>query len=108
MGYVLGTRAGRQRYEQIKKATEKLWNTPTVQQGVDQVKGFAAERVGTVTDAVFDGAKKLVKAATNQTASRGSSYSPAPSPTASPTVATVDEVVASHGTTQTGNSHTTN
>lgn len=66
VGYVLGTRAGRQRYEQIKQAAESVWNTPVVQQGVDQVKGFAAERVGTVSDAIFDGAKKLVKSATNQ------------------------------------------
>ncbi|MFF3601775.1 hypothetical protein [Kitasatospora indigofera] len=66
VGYVLGTRAGRKRYEQIKDAAQSVWNTPVVQKGVDQVKGFALARVGTVSDAVFDGAKKLVNAATKQ------------------------------------------
>ncbi|RZU66908.1 hypothetical protein EV379_3278 [Microterricola gilva] len=66
VGYVLGTRAGRKRYEQIKDAAQSVWNTPLVQQGVDQVKGFALARVGTVSDAFFDNAKKLVNAATKQ------------------------------------------
>lgn len=66
VGYVLGTRAGRKRYEQIKGAAQSVWNTPLVQQGVDQVKGFALARVGTVSDAFFDNAKKLVNAATKQ------------------------------------------
>lgn len=68
VGYVLGTRAGRKRYEQIKDAAQSVWNTPIVQQGVDQVKGFALARVGTVSDAFFDSAKKLVNAATKQNA----------------------------------------
>lgn len=68
VGYVLGTRAGRKRYEQIKGAAQSVWNTPVVQQGVDQVKGFALARVGTVSDAFFDNAKKLVNAATKQNA----------------------------------------
>lgn len=66
VGYVLGTRAGRKRYEQIKGAAESVWNTPVVQQGVGQVKDFALARVGTVSDAFFDNAKKLVNAATTQ------------------------------------------
>lgn len=94
VGYVLGTRAGRKRYEQIKGAAESVWNTPLVQQGVDQVKGFALARVGTVSDAFFDNAKKLVNAATKQ--SKGEATittvvttvgTPAPTATA-PTVTT--------------------
>lgn len=64
VGYVLGTRAGRERYEQIKSAAARVWNTPTVQNGVDQAKDFALSRVGDVSDTVLDGAKKLIKAAT--------------------------------------------
>ena len=37
-GYVLGSRAGRERYEQIKQQTTKAWNNPTVQDTVDQVQ----------------------------------------------------------------------
>ena len=59
VGYVLGTRAGRERYEQIKKAAEGVWNTPAVQQGVGTVKDFAATRVGDLSDTVLDGVKTL-------------------------------------------------
>ncbi|WP_368497857.1 YtxH domain-containing protein [Herbiconiux sp. A18JL235] len=47
-GYVLGTRAGRERYEQIKAGAEKVWNTPTVQAGVHTVQDFAGARVDEV------------------------------------------------------------
>ena len=60
VGYVLGTRAGRERYEQIKKAAEGVWNTPAVQQGVGTVKDFAATRVGDLSDTVLDGVKTLI------------------------------------------------
>jgi hypothetical protein len=60
VGYVLGTRAGRERYEQIKKAAEGVWNTPAVQQGVGTVKEFAATRVGDLSDTVLDGVKTLI------------------------------------------------
>jgi hypothetical protein len=65
VGYVLGARAGRKRYEQIKSAAESVWNTPTVQKGVDSAREFAFARVGDVSDTLLDGAKKLVKSATN-------------------------------------------
>ncbi|MCS5717480.1 YtxH domain-containing protein [Herbiconiux sp. CPCC 205763] len=47
-GYVLGTRAGRERYEQIKAGAQKVWNTPTVQSGVQKAQDFAGARVDTV------------------------------------------------------------
>ncbi len=47
-GYVLGTRAGRERYEQIKAGAEKVWNTPVVQSGVHSVQDFAGSRVDAV------------------------------------------------------------
>jgi len=47
-GYVLGTRAGRERYEQIKAGAEKVWNTPAVQSGVQSVQSFAGSRVDQV------------------------------------------------------------
>lgn len=46
-GYVFGTRAGRERYEQIKAGAEKVWNTPAVQGGVEKVQEFAGARVDT-------------------------------------------------------------
>jgi len=64
VGYVLGTRAGRERYEQMKSAAERVWNTPAVQQGVGTVKDFAMTRVGDVSDTVLDGLKSFIGNAT--------------------------------------------
>ncbi|WP_255368458.1 hypothetical protein [Agromyces sp. CF514] len=64
VGYVLGTRAGRERYEQIKGAAASVWNTPTVQKGVDSAKDFAMARVGSVSDTVLDQVKAFIGNAT--------------------------------------------
>ncbi|GAA2226614.1 YtxH domain-containing protein [Herbiconiux moechotypicola] len=56
-GYVLGTRAGRERYEQIKAGAEKVWNTPVVQSGVGKVQEFAGTRVDAVKAQLADTAK---------------------------------------------------
>jgi hypothetical protein len=58
VGYVLGARAGRKRYEQIKGAAERIWETPGVQNQVEQVKDFAAQRVGDIPSVLADGAQK--------------------------------------------------
>lgn len=42
-GYVLGSRAGRERYEQIKQQTTKFWHNPTVQDTVDGVQTHARQ-----------------------------------------------------------------
>lgn len=44
VGYVLGSRAGRERYEQIKRGAQQVWETEPVQRGVDLVKGALDER----------------------------------------------------------------
>lgn len=44
VGYVLGTRAGRERYEQIKRGAQRLWNTEPVQRGVHVVRDAVDER----------------------------------------------------------------
>ncbi|WP_426625969.1 hypothetical protein ACPPVW_08000 [Leifsonia sp. McL0607] len=59
-GYVLGTRAGRKRYEQMKSAALKVWESPGVQKQVDAVEDFVAEKVGEVPEAVFITVKKAV------------------------------------------------
>lgn len=59
LGYILGTRAGRARYEQIKRGAAAVWETPLVQQGVTAVKGT----IGDGVDGAKDAAVRLVKAA---------------------------------------------
>ncbi len=48
VGYVLGSRAGRGRYEQIKRGAQRVWNTEPVQKGVGLVKGALDERADEV------------------------------------------------------------
>ncbi|AYF97902.1 YtxH domain-containing protein [Protaetiibacter intestinalis] len=80
VGYVLGTRAGRQRYEQIKAAASNLWNAPIVQKRVDDVQDFVKDKAPEVAEFVADGAKKVVA----QVAGRGSSSSSARAATKAP------------------------
>ena len=54
VGYVLGTRAGRERYEQIKTQWLKVWNTDPVQERVDKVKGFVGDKAAAVRAAYGD------------------------------------------------------
>ncbi|WP_309126880.1 hypothetical protein [Microbacterium sp.] len=61
-GYVLGTRAGRERYEQIRTQWLKVWNLDPVQQQVAKVQDFAKSQAAAVPGAVFHGAVKVVKA----------------------------------------------
>lgn len=53
IGYVLGTRAGRERYEQIKRSARRVAENPTVQEAaglvgaqVSKVAGMAKGKVG--------------------------------------------------------------
>ena len=61
IGYVLGARAGRERYEQIKRAAGKLWNDPRVQQQRHNVEEFAKDKAPDVVGYLSEGAKKVVK-----------------------------------------------
>ncbi|MAP63008.1 MAG: hypothetical protein CMH34_04535 [Microbacterium sp.] len=66
VGYVLGTRAGRERYEQIKTQADNLWNTAPVQKQVDKVKDFAKSSAAALPSTVWDTAVKVTKAATTK------------------------------------------
>lgn len=60
VGYVLGTRAGRQRYEQIRSAWLKVWDSPVVQKQVHTVQDYTADRIGDLGNAVTDSLKRAV------------------------------------------------
>ncbi|REJ03871.1 hypothetical protein DY023_16230 [Microbacterium bovistercoris] len=63
VGYVLGTRAGRERYEQIKTQWLKVWNLEPVQQQVTKVQDFAKAKAAAVPQALWDGAVRVVRSA---------------------------------------------
>jgi hypothetical protein len=62
-GYVLGARAGRQRYEQIKEQAEKVWDQPAVQGQVEKVKALGVSALKSVPGVVWKGAKSVTGAA---------------------------------------------
>ncbi|MBC7632922.1 hypothetical protein [Aeromicrobium sp.] len=43
-GYVLGAKAGRGRYEQIKTQADKVWNNPKIQRVASDAQDLAAEK----------------------------------------------------------------
>lgn len=62
-GYVLGSRAGRERYEQIKAGYLKIWNTAPVQKQVAAVKDLGKSAALALPSALWDGAVKVTRAA---------------------------------------------
>ena len=67
VGYVLGTRAGEKRYEQIKKQADKAWQNPAVQEKVtaatEQVKTKAPAVAAAVGQKAADAGKSAGQAA---------------------------------------------
>jgi hypothetical protein len=60
VGYVLGTRAGREKYDQLKANLGKFWNDPRVQGRVEDVQDFVKDKAPDVAEFLADGAKKVV------------------------------------------------
>lgn len=67
IGYVLGARAGRERYEQIKLSAGRAWHSDTVQQQVgkatDQIKQKGPEVAAAAGQAAVRGAADAAKSA---------------------------------------------
>jgi hypothetical protein len=80
VGYLLGTRAGRERYEQIKDAASKLWNDPRVKQRVDQAEDFVKDKAPEVAEFLADGAKNVVSKVSGSTPPKTATRKPAAKP----------------------------
>lgn len=76
LGYVLGTRAGREKYDQLKTGALKFWNDPRVQKQVDAAQDFVKDKAPEVADFVSDTAKTVVEKVS------GKSSTPAKKPAA--------------------------
>jgi hypothetical protein len=61
IGYVLGTRDGRARYNQMKSAALKVWNDPRVQEQVNAATEFVKENAPEVASAVTENVKKIAQ-----------------------------------------------
>ena len=66
VGYVLGTRAGRERYEQIKEQWLKVYNLAPVQEQVGKAKEFAKSTAMALPSTLWDSAVKVTQAATSK------------------------------------------
>lgn len=75
LGYVLGTRAGREKYDELKTAALKVWNDPRLQKQVDAAQEFVKDKAPEVADFVSDTAKTVVEKVS------GKSSTPAKKPT---------------------------
>jgi predicted neutral ceramidase superfamily lipid hydrolase len=70
-GYVLGTRAGRERYEQIKAQAAKVWHLDPVQEQVGKVTDFAKSSVMALPSTLWDSAVKVTKAVSSKGSTPG-------------------------------------
>ena len=64
VGYVLGTKAGRSQFEQIKQVSSNVWQNPRVQEGVHKAEGrisdVARKQGSAVTDRVAGAVKERI------------------------------------------------
>ncbi len=66
VGYVLGTRAGRERYEQIKSQADKIWRKPQVQSAVDDAATYAKSTASDLGSKATDAASQAKDAASSK------------------------------------------
>jgi hypothetical protein len=58
IGYVLGSRAGRERYEQIREGWSRFSGSPTVRRAADRTKDMAGEQGRRAFQVVQQGVEK--------------------------------------------------
>lgn len=85
IGYVLGARAGRERYEDIKKAVRRFWNDPRVAHQVQNVEQFARDKAPEVVDFIGDTAKKVIQRSPAKTSAKSSAAKATGAPKNTPT-----------------------
>ncbi|MFC4783427.1 hypothetical protein ACT8ZV_03070 [Nocardioides sp. MAHUQ-72] len=65
-GYVLGARAGRERYEQIADGAARVMGNPRVQSAKQQAQDVVAEQAVAAKDAVVEKAKETASTAADK------------------------------------------
>jgi len=78
VGYILGAKAGRERYDQIAATAKKVWNAPLVQDTVGRASGFVEHRLEDVATLLKRGASNVIDRVT------GTKPRPRPASSASP------------------------
>ncbi|MEH3034167.1 MAG: hypothetical protein PGN07_09035 [Aeromicrobium erythreum] len=65
-GYVLGARAGRQRYEEMKDQAEKVWSSPSVQHGREEAAAHARQAAAAAGSKAAEAASHAAGAAADK------------------------------------------
>ena len=60
IGYVLGAKAGRKRYDQIKSGADKVWSNPRVQSTVADVGGRVREKAPAAAGSAYEAVKSRI------------------------------------------------
>ncbi len=68
-GYVLGARAGRDRYDQIAAQAQRIWSNPRVQQASRDAQDMAREKAPVVGEKLSDAARQATGAVTSKVGS---------------------------------------
>ncbi|NHA68854.1 hypothetical protein [Phycicoccus flavus] len=95
VGYVLGARAGRERYDEIAATARDLWSSPTVRKGRDRTRQVALRKgreAGRAVGATVSDAGRRIGHTASATVGRdrgpdGDAQRPDPDPTAGVTTA---------------------
>ena len=74
VGYVLGTRAGREKYDELVARVQKFWNDPRVQKQASNVSEFVKDKAPDVAEFVSTNVKK---ATTRGTSTKSAAAKPA-------------------------------
>jgi len=80
-GYVLGSRAGRDRYEKIKSAATGVWKDPRVQDKVQAAEEVAKDKAQSAAETVKDKATGLKDAAKDKATGADDTDVPTPGST---------------------------
>jgi hypothetical protein len=75
IGYVLGAKAGRERYEQLRAQFDKVRNDPRVQEKTQQAVDLAKEKAPVVKDTLADAAGSATEKVKSATGGSGSTDS---------------------------------
>lgn len=82
-GYVLGTKAGRAKYTELKSRASDVWHDPHVQKAVSDAGDLVREAAPVVQEKLADVAKaakdKVTGSSSSESSSTGSPSTPAPS-----------------------------
>jgi hypothetical protein len=81
-GYVLGAKAGRERYEQLRRLYDNLLSSPTVREATGKAKGAVEVGFEQAKDKASEGVSKVTGAVKDKRSSdRAAGLSVAPPPT---------------------------